>query len=150
MPYLLFKSVLTFQFVFQVRIDMKHTLAYFVVALSLGISGCGAPAESESTTPPSPTSTADGSGTQTEEAGHGEENGLSDMEKMKVELAKLSPEDAASAMKQHVCPVSGDMLGAMGAPIKVDIDGQQVWICCEGCRDPLLEDPAKYLAKLKN
>jgi len=72
------------------------------------------------------------------------------MEKMKVELAKLSPEDAASAMKQHVCPVSGDMLGAMGAPIKVDLDGQQVWICCEGCRDPLLEDPAKYLAKLKN
>jgi len=129
---------------------MKYTLVYFIVALSLGISGCGAPAESESSTHPSPTSTADGSGTQTEGAGHGEENGLSDMEKMKVELAKLSPEDAASAMKQHVCPVSGDMLGAMGAPIKVDVDGQQVWICCEGCRDPLLGDPAKYLAKLKN
>ena len=70
-------------------------------------------------------------------------------EKMKAELAKLSPVDAASAEKQHFCPVSGDMLGAMGAPIKVDVDGQQVWICCEGCRDSLLENPDEYLAKLK-
>jgi len=49
-----------------------------------------------------------------------------------------------------MCPVSDEMLGSMGAPIKIDVDGQQVWICCEGCRDPLLEDPAKYLAKLKS
>jgi Cu(I)/Ag(I) efflux system membrane fusion protein len=69
---------------------------------------------------------------------------------MKAELAKLSPEDSASAEKQHVCLVSGEMLGTMGAPIKVDVNGQQVWICCEGCRDMLLENPDEYLAKLKN
>ncbi len=70
------------------------------------------------------------------------------MEKMKAELAKLSPEDAASAEKQHICPVSGDILGIMGPPIKVDVNGQQVWICCEGCRESLLENPDEYLAKL--
>ncbi|MDC0936458.1 hypothetical protein OAS39_09230, partial [Pirellulales bacterium] len=85
-----------------------------------------------------------------DEHGDHEANGLSDMEKMKMELAKLSPADAASAEKQHICPVSGKMLGAMGSPIKVDVDGQQVWICCEGCRKRLLENPEEYLAKLNN
>ena len=132
---------------------MKHTITYSaVVALSLGLcslglSGCGAPAESESATEPSPSATADGSGDK--DADHDGDD-LSDIGKMKASLAKCSPEDAASAEKQQFCPVSGDMLGAMGAPIKVDVDGQQVWICCEGCRDPLLENPSEYLAKLKN
>ncbi len=138
---------------------MKNTIAYSAaVALSLGLfslalSGCGASAESESTTPPA---TAEGSG------GHGDhdhgahdhgkvdkDDGMTDMEKMKAELAKLSPEDAASALKQHICPVSGDMLGTTGAPIKVDIEGKQVWICCEDCRDQLLDSPEEFLAKLK-
>lgn len=138
---------------------MKRTITYSTtVALSLslcslGLYGCGGPAESEKTTQPSQSATADGSGDK--HADHGDEHadhdedGLSDMEKMKAALAKLSPEDAASAEKQHLCPVSGDMLGIMGAPIKVDVNGQPVWICCEGCRDPLLENPEEYLAKLK-
>jgi len=72
------------------------------------------------------------------------------MEKMNAELAKLSPEERASAEKQHFCPVTGKMLGTMGAPIRLDVNGQQVWICCEGCKDQLLENPAKYLAKLRS
>ncbi len=79
-----------------------------------------------------------------------ESSGPTDMEKMKTELAKLSPEDAAAAEKQHVCPVSGKMLGTMGTPQKVDVNGQQVWICCDGCKDELLAKPEEYLAKLKN
>ena len=51
-------------------------------------------------------------------------------------------------MKQHFCPVSGEMLGSMGVPEKVDVNGQPVWICCDGCKDKLLADPDKYLAKL--
>lgn len=74
----------------------------------------------------------------------------SDMDKMKAELAKLSPEDAAAVEKQHVCPVTDEMLGSMGAPMEVDVDGTQVWICCAGCKDKLLESPDKYLAKLKD
>lgn len=72
----------------------------------------------------------------------------SDMEKMKAELAKLSPEDAASAEKQHFCPVSGEMLGSMGAPIKVDAKGESVWICCDGCKQKILDNPDEYLAKI--
>lgn len=68
---------------------------------------------------------------------------------MKAELAKLSPEDAAAAERQHMCPVSGEMLGTMGAPLKIDVKDQQVWICCDGCKDKLLASPDEYLAKLK-
>lgn len=64
-------------------------------------------------------------------------------------LAKLSKEDRALAEKQKVCPVSGEELGSMGAPIKVDVKGQQVFICCEGCKEDLLAKPDEYLAKLK-
>ncbi len=81
-------------------------------------------------------------------AAHMEMNaGSSDMDKMKSELAKLSPEDRAAAEKQHLCPVSGKMLGTMGAPYKVDINGQQVWLCCPGCEGQLRENPDEFLAK---
>ncbi len=75
--------------------------------------------------------------------------GHGDMEKMKEGLAELSEEDRASAEKQHVCPVSGKMLGAMGTPIKVTVKDQDVWICCGGCEETLTGDPDRYLAKLK-
>jgi len=150
---------------------MRFSIVYTAaLALSLGLYGCSASSESESATQPSSSTAGEGSGEHgSDEKAHSDDDhdhddgdhahgdhdhdggdGLSDMEKMKVELAKLSSEDAASALKQHFCPVSGDMLGTTGPLLKVDVDGQQVWICCEDCRDPLLEDSAKYLAKLKN
>jgi hypothetical protein len=82
-------------------------------------------------------------------AASGNASGSSDMEKMKAELAKLSPEDAASAEKQHVCLVTDKMLGTMGPPVKVDVDGKTIWMCCEGCRDELTTNKETYLAKLK-
>lgn len=82
-------------------------------------------------------------------AGATSEKGESDMAKMKAELAKLSPEDAASAEKQHICPITDKMLGTMGAPEKVDVDGKTVWICCAGCKEELLSNKDTYLAKLK-
>lgn len=117
------------------------------VALSvLYLSGCGSDS-TEPTGSSAPAMTDDHA-----DHDHGDhansESGQTDMEKMKTELAKLSPEDAASAEKQHMCPVSGEMLGTMGAPKTVDVNGQQVWICCDGCRDTLLESPDEYLAKL--
>lgn len=137
---------------------MKRTVvaAAVVVAIvaSLGLSGCSS---STSTEQPDPNTQADGDEHSEHEDGeheHGEhehdgEGGQSDMEKMKAELAKLPPEDAASVEKQHFCPVSDEMLGTMGAPQKVAVNGQQVWICCDGCKDKLLANPEEYLAKLK-
>ncbi len=63
-------------------------------------------------------------------------------------FASLSAEDRALAVKQKICPVSGEALGEMGTPMKIAVAGQEVFICCESCKDPLLEDPAKHLAKI--
>jgi len=63
-------------------------------------------------------------------------------------FANLSPADRALARKQKTCPVADMPLGSMGTPIKVDVDGQPVFICCEGCREDLLAEPAKYVTKL--
>jgi hypothetical protein len=69
--------------------------------------------------------------------------------KITAALAELSAEDRALAIAQKVCPVSGELLGEMGAPVKVDVKGQSVFICCEGCQDELLSKPDEYLAKIK-
>ena len=79
----------------------------------------------------------------------GDKHSPSEMQRAEEGLAKLSPENAADAKRQKVCPVSGEMLGTMGAPVKVDVSGKSVWICCDACRDELFADPDKYLAKLK-
>jgi hypothetical protein len=109
-------------------------------ALSLGLSGCNSNVPEKTTQP------AAGSAVESHE---GHAHSPADLEKAKAELAKLSPEERGSAEKQHVCPVTGEMLGSMGPPKKVDVKGQQVWICCDGCREELQANPDKYLAKLK-
>ncbi|MFT5522452.1 MAG: Cu(I)/Ag(I) efflux system membrane fusion protein [Pirellulaceae bacterium] len=63
-------------------------------------------------------------------------------------LVLLTPADQKTALKQKLCPVADFRLGSMGKPIKVDVDGNSVFICCEGCRESLLEEPQKYLDKL--
>lgn len=129
-----------------------------IVALaSLALYGCSSSTNNAEQTSSPPADTSDGHGDHGDHSGHddhsdhGNHGGHSqtDMEKMKAELAKLSPEDAASAEKQHFCPVSGEMLGTMGAPKKIDVNGQHVWICCDGCKDKLLANPDEYLAKLQ-
>lgn len=64
-------------------------------------------------------------------------------------MAELSLEDRTSAVKQKVCPVSGEALGKMGAPLKMEVKGQTVFLCCAGCKDKLLASPDEYLAKIK-
>lgn len=127
---------------------MKYvaSVSFVVVVFStLILVGCS----SSSTDAPSAIAPTASGGHDHDDHDKNGEAGKTDMEKMKAELAKLSPEDAASAEKQHICPVSGEMLGTMGAPEQVDVNGEQVWICCAGCKDTLLESPEKYLAKLQ-
>lgn len=64
-------------------------------------------------------------------------------------LAELTPEDRSLAEKQRICPVSGELLGSLGTPLKVEVLGQQVFLCCEDCKAKLLEKPDEYLTKLK-
>ena len=63
-------------------------------------------------------------------------------------MATLSEADRTAALAQKVCPVSGEALGAMGAPIKVTVKGRDVFLCCESCREKLEANPDEYLAKL--
>ncbi len=63
-------------------------------------------------------------------------------------IAKLPREDRLLAESQRICPVTMMPLGSMGTPKKVDVNGTPVLICCEGCREDLLAESEKYLAKL--
>lgn len=65
------------------------------------------------------------------------------------ELAKLSPEDRKLAEAQKFCVVqTKSRLGSMGAPIKLTINGQPVFICCDHCKTKAEADPDKTLKTL--
>jgi YHS domain-containing protein len=66
-----------------------------------------------------------------------------------AELATLSAADKDIALKQVVCPVSGEHLGAMGAPVKVSAEGKTFMLCCKSCNDEVKEKPKEVVAKLK-
>jgi hypothetical protein len=56
-------------------------------------------------------------------------------------LAKLSPEEQRIAEAQRFCPIQQDSrLGTMGAPVKVVVKGQPVFLCCKGCEKKALAD----------
>jgi Cu(I)/Ag(I) efflux system membrane fusion protein len=70
--------------------------------------------------------------------------------KIAAALAKLSPVDRKLAEKQRFCAVlKNNRLGSMGTPIKIMIEGQPVFVCCEGCREDALVDPKATLANLE-
>jgi hypothetical protein len=63
-----------------------------------------------------------------------------------TERAKLPPEDRALVDAQEWCVVSTDeRLGSMGPPLKLDIKGQPVFVCCKGCTRKAEADPDKTL-----
>lgn len=63
-------------------------------------------------------------------------------------LGKLSPEDREAARTQSTCPVTGKELGSMGVPVKIDVEGQTVFLCCAGCTSIARKDPQAILKKL--
>ncbi len=67
-----------------------------------------------------------------------------------AERAKLDPADRALVEAQEWCVVSSDeRLGSMGLPLKLDIKGQPVFVCCKGCKRKAEADPDKTLAKVE-
>lgn len=67
-----------------------------------------------------------------------------------VSESEIPPELKSLIVAQRICPVTGKPLGSMGIPLKVDVAGRIVLICCEGCERPLLKSPEKYLARLND
>lgn len=63
-------------------------------------------------------------------------------------IAKLPPEDRELAIRQAVCPVTGEPLGSMGVPLKFIVKGVPVFVCCKGCEAQVREHPDKVLEKI--
>lgn len=69
---------------------------------------------------------------------------------VKAELGKLNASDRRKVLAQRLCPISeGSPLGSMGPPVKIMLDGQPVYLCCEGCESAAKDKPQETLAKVK-
>ena len=121
-------------------------LSSLLVGLAIVISGCSRQAakdQNPSAPAKSPVKTESADNNVPKETPSGETS-----PDVSSGLAELSVEDRELAKKQRVCPVSGELLGAMGKPFKTTVKGKTVFLCCEGCEHDLKENPDKYLAKL--
>lgn len=63
---------------------------------------------------------------------------------------------AAESKRKHpkpypmeVCVVSGEKLGSMGEPFVFVHEGQQVKLCCKGCKKDFDAGPKKFVAKIE-
>ncbi|WP_145382524.1 hypothetical protein [Botrimarina mediterranea] len=69
-------------------------------------------------------------------------------------LAGLDADDRKLAEAQKFCAVMTDnLLGSMGTPVKVDVNGETVFLCCDGCKGKALrkaDETLAKVAKLKN
>jgi hypothetical protein len=64
-------------------------------------------------------------------------------------LGMLTAADRQLAIDQANCPVTGDPLGVMGVPVKLNVDGRSMFICCAACESMVRKDPQGILEKLK-
>jgi Cu(I)/Ag(I) efflux system membrane fusion protein len=73
----------------------------------------------------------------------------SEKAEIRTALDKLPPDERAAAERQKLCPITGMPLGSMGTPVKIDLRGKTIWLCCAGCEAEAAENPDKTLQKLK-
>jgi YHS domain-containing protein len=123
----------------RIMFNLRLVFCSLLVVLAICIAGCKSQAEKAS---PAKDQPADNAAVKETSA----DNASTDVP---AGLAELSAEDRQLAEKQRVCPVSGDLLGAMGKPFKTTVNGKTVFLCCQGCEQELKDNPDKYLAKIK-
>jgi hypothetical protein len=112
---------------------MKSTPGFGVVYLMLTVLTCGC-------SRPMQNSKSDSSTTAAKSEG----------ESVSANLAKLSPDDRKLAEEQKYCAVlSKNLLGSMGVPDKVVINGQPVFLCCDGCQSRAKAHADRTLAKVR-
>ena len=109
-------------------------------ALAMFASGC----QSEtSPSPPEASAHVESDGHNHADHEHGDD-GESDVT---IAMGKLSPEDRKEAEAQKFCAVmSSSLLGSMGAPLKLDVKGQPVFVCCAGCKSKAMKNTDETLA----
>jgi len=128
---------------------MLHLHKFLLCSGVLGVvamwmSGCGSSTDKQDQRKPAVTPTAGHEGRKDHA-----DAGAARQADIAAGLAELSDADRAIAKRQKVCPVSGEMLGEHGKPVKITVKGQTVFLCCPACEAPIKKDPDKYLAKLK-
>jgi YHS domain-containing protein len=52
--------------------------------------------------------------------------------------------------KLTTCPVSGEKLGEMGKPFTFVYQGQEVKLCCSGCKKDFDKNPAPFIKKIQD
>lgn len=55
--------------------------------------------------------------------------------------------DAAKPYALETCVISGEKIGDMGKPTVVTYEGQEIKLCCAGCKKAFDKDPAAVVAK---
>jgi hypothetical protein len=71
-------------------------------------------------------------------------------EHLRANLARLGDEDRRLAAAQRWCPVADDSrLGETGVPVKVLVQGQPVFVCCERCAREAVKNPGRTLARVE-
>ena len=69
--------------------------------------------------------------------------------KIEAALAALPSADRSLAEAQQYCPIlKNNRLGSMGTPVKLDVSGHTVFVCCDGCKEQALENPIETLAQV--
>ena len=127
-----------------------HSLSLLVTLSSVvWLSGCGSSVENDQ---PAPTSVSSVDQNHADHADAGHDHGTAGQEADRNAnadaFAELSTADRLLAERQKTCPVTKMALGSMGTPIKVLVGDRDVFICCEGCREKLLENADEFLATL--
>jgi hypothetical protein len=69
-------------------------------------------------------------------------------EPVEIRVAKATAADAIGVAAQGICPISGDDLTAMGGPIRVSRGEESLFLCCQGCLDPIKAEPDRYFASV--
>ncbi len=70
--------------------------------------------------------------------------------KVNATLATLPMEERMAIESQKYCAISeGSLLGGMGAPVKLEISGKPVYLCCKGCVAKAKADPTATMAKVE-
>ncbi len=68
---------------------------------------------------------------------------------VRATLVKLGDADQPLAEAQRYCAVqTHERLGSMGVPLKLDVQGQPVFVCCKECEKKALGDPVTTLARV--
>jgi Cu(I)/Ag(I) efflux system membrane fusion protein len=70
--------------------------------------------------------------------------------KIEVALATLAPAERALAEQQGTCPIlPNSRLGSMGTPVKLTLEGETVFLCCQGCKVQATGNPQKTVERVK-